>query len=48
MMRKMAESVFVVAMLIPFATHWSWSYFYWIAVAATYLAYVAMGRWEYE
>ncbi len=47
-MMKLLEVAFVVAMLIPFATHWDWTYFYWIAVTATYLAYIAVRRWEYE
>ena len=48
MMMKIVEAIFILAMLVPFATHWSWSYLYWIAIATTYLAYIALRRWEYE
>ena len=48
MMRKSLELAFIIAMLVPFATHWTWSYHYWIAIVTTYLAYIALRRWEYE
>ncbi len=48
MMRKVVEVAFILAMLIPFAIRFEWTYHYWIAVTATYLAYITARRWEYE
>ena len=47
MMRKVVEVVFILAMLIPFIIRFE-CYHYWIAVTATYLAYITARRWEYE
>jgi len=48
MMRKVVEMLFVLAMLVPFAIRCDWTYYYWISVTATYLAYITARRWEYE
>ncbi len=48
MMRKVVEIAFILAMLVPFIIRLEWTYHYWIAVTATYLAYITARRWEYE
>jgi hypothetical protein len=45
---KPFELIFIVAMLLPFAIQADWTYYYWIAIALIYLAYIAVTRWEYE
>ncbi len=42
---KIFKALFVVAMLLPFAFKSIWAYYYWIAVVAVYLGYLAW-RWK--
>ncbi len=46
---KLLEGIVVIAaMLVPFVaikSHDMTTYFYWTAVAAAYLAYIAIKRW---
>ena len=48
MMKKFAEVMFILAMLIPFAPKLDWTYYYWITIATAYLIYITVSRWEYE